>query len=114
MEEKCAVIMDFFAEIIAETIHAKKEAIVLDEPISSVGVDSIIAAEIRNKINKKCSINISIVDLLGGISIADLAGKHFNDINDLIIEDESEADLEALLNQLENLTEEEAALLLSK
>ncbi|MFD1907803.1 hypothetical protein ACFSQ7_33200 [Paenibacillus rhizoplanae] len=40
--------------------------------------------------------------------------KHFNDINDLIIEDESEADLEALLNQLENLTEEEAALLLSK
>ncbi|MFD2408324.1 type I polyketide synthase [Paenibacillus rhizoplanae] len=113
-EEKCAVIMDFFAEIIAETIHAKKEALVLDEPISSVGVDSIIAAEIRNKINKKCSINISIVDLLGGISIADLAGKHFNDINDLIIEDESEADLEALLNQLENLTEEEAALLLSK
>jgi len=113
-EEKCAVIMDFFAEIIAETVHAKKENVVLDEPISSVGVDSIIAAEIRNKINKKCGINISIVDILGGISISDLAKKYFNDINDLVIQEESEEELEELLSRLENLSEEEAALLLAK
>ncbi|WP_379129602.1 type I polyketide synthase [Paenibacillus sp. sgz500958] len=113
-EEKCVVIMDFFAEIIAETIHAKKENIVLEESISSVGVDSIIAAEIRNKINKKCSINVSIVDILGGISIADLAAKYFSDINELVVEEESAEEMEDLLLRLENMSEEEAALLLSK
>ncbi|WP_151732841.1 type I polyketide synthase ['Paenibacillus yunnanensis' Narsing Rao et al. 2020] len=112
-EEQISIVEDFFAGIIAETVHAQKESLDLNDPVSAIGVDSIIATEIRNLINKNAGINLSIVDILGGTSIAGLARKYWGDIAALIVEDSAE-ELEELLLRLENMSEEEAALLLAE
>ncbi|WP_150273101.1 type I polyketide synthase [Paenibacillus tepidiphilus] len=112
-EEQLGMVEDFFAGIIADTVHAQKESLDLDEPVSAVGVDSIIATEIRNQISKKAGINISIVDILGGTSISGLARKYWGDISALVVPESAE-ELEDLLQRLENMTEEEAALLLAE
>lgn len=74
------VIMEIFSEVIAEIIHAKREEIKYSEPLSKFGVDSIIAVEIRNRINDISDINISIVDILGGINIYEMCEKHYQEI----------------------------------
>ena len=104
------MIMDFISGIVAETVHAKKEEIVFDQSINAIGVDSIIATELRNRINKTCCINLSIVDILSGISVAQIAEKHYEEICQFLEEDE---DLESLLSQIENISEEEVKKMLN-
>ncbi len=108
--ERKQVIMDFISGIVAETVHAKKEEIVFDQSINAIGVDSIIATELRNRINKTCCINLSIVDILSGISVAQIAEKHYEEICQFLEEDE---DLESLLSQIENISEEEVKKMLN-
>lgn len=111
--ERMQLIMDFISGIVAETVHAKKEEIVLDQAINAIGVDSIIATELRNRINKACCINLSIVDILSGISITQIAEKHYEEICQFL-EDDDEDDLESLLAQIENISEEEVEKMLNE
>lgn len=110
-EDRKQYISEFFTVLIAETLHMKKEEILSSQPINAIGVDSIIATDLRNRISKACHVNVSIVDILGGISIDDLVEKLFEELCSFIVQ-EDEQDLEALLAEIENLSEEEAMSLL--
>lgn len=111
--ERKQMVEDFLATIVAETVHAKREEIVLDQPINAIGVDSIIATDLRNRINKSCYINVSIVDILSGISITELVAKHYEELCSFLVE-EDEEDLENLLSQIENISDEEVEAMLKE
>lgn len=67
----------------------------------------------RNRINKACCINLSIVDILSGINITQIAEKHYEEICQFL-EDDDEDDLESLLAQIEDISEEEVKKMLNE
>lgn len=110
-EDRKDVVMEAFRDVIAEIIHAKKEEVGYGESLSSLGVDSIIAVEIRNRINDISNINVSIVDILGGICIEEIYNKHYDEIaenieNHMLGVDEDD-ELSDILQDLSGMSEEE-------
>lgn len=111
-ENRKNMVMEMFSEITAEIIHAKKDEMKYTEPLNNIGVDSIIAVEIRNRINDISRINISIVDILGGMSIQEICDKYYHEICENIesyISDATEEYLELndILHDLSGMSEEE-------
>ncbi len=105
MEERIQRLADFFIDIVSEITYTSRELIYLDEPLNVIGVDSIIASEIRNKISEKCGITIAITDILGGLSLNKIANKSYELLLPQIESRRNE--YEKLLNELENMSDED-------
>ena len=58
---------------LARSMMIQVEAIDVARPVSSYGVDSLVAAEVRNWCFKELKADVSIFELLSGMSIAKLA-----------------------------------------
>jgi acyl carrier protein len=104
-EERINMIIEFFTGIVSEVTYISRENINPSEPLNVIGVDSIIATEIRNKINDKCGITIAITDILGGMSLDKIARKSYGLLVPHI--EAKQKELEEMLSSLETMSEEE-------
>lgn len=109
-EKRLERLMDNFVDIVSEITYISGESINKEEPLIAIGVDSIIATEIRNKINEKFGITIAITDILGGLSLSKIAEKSFVLLAPQI--EGRQKELEIMLAELDNMSEEEVKNLL--
>lgn len=119
-DKQLELIKNHIRSAIATILYSAADDIGFETPINSLGIDSIVAVEIRNKLNQILGVNVSVVEILSGTSITQLALKIAEPVikhaeavqtEKAVIGSE---DLSDLLNQIENLTDEEAVKLLNE
>jgi acyl transferase domain-containing protein/acyl carrier protein len=117
-EKQLELIRGHIRDVVAAILYSKAGDIDFETPINSLGIDSIIAVEMRNKLNQVFRANVPIVEILSGTSIKQLAVKIFEPViqhAQALQTQKAEFDPEdasELLDKIENLTEEEVAKLL--
>jgi len=116
-DERLELLTQHMQTIIARALHMKSEDIELEKSLIELGLDSMVATELRNRIELKVGISITIIDLLNNQSI----NHQINQISDLLdtllelntvedlVKDTSEEEITALLEQLESMSPEEIA-----
>jgi len=72
-----------------------------------LGMDSIMAVELKNRVEANLPLTLSVADLIVGLSVAELAGK----LNAQLAVDE---DIAALLDEVEGIPLEEVEALLKE
>jgi hybrid polyketide synthase/nonribosomal peptide synthetase FtdB len=114
-DSRFLLLEDKVTGIVARVLHMKQEDIEVDKSLTELGLDSMLATELRNKIELKLGAVLSIIDLLNSQSlshqikiIADQLDTllELNTIEDLL-ENTSDEELDSLLAQLEDMSEEE-------
>nr|ALQ32825.1 putative polyketide synthase [Fusarium dlaminii] len=71
--ERKQVVIRAIAAKLARAMSISPEDVVPSKPLSSYGVDSLMAVELRNWINKEFSSTVAVFDVIGSISIAGVA-----------------------------------------
>ncbi len=61
-------------ELVAQVMRLEKSRFNSDQPLNSLGLDSIMAVEIKNRVEVSLGVTLSVVDLLQGASVAGVAG----------------------------------------
>jgi acyl carrier protein len=64
-EEQKQLILASLRDIVAGVIFLQPEEIDADKPLNTLGMDSLMALEIRNRIRLRTGVSISIGDILG-------------------------------------------------
>ncbi|MCL2366506.1 MAG: type I polyketide synthase [Oscillospiraceae bacterium] len=114
-EPRIQLLEEKVINIVAKVLHMKQEDVEVDKTLTELGLDSMLATELRNKIELKLGAILTIIDLLSSQSlshqikmIADQLDTllELNTIEDLL-ENTSEEELDLLLAQLEDMSEEE-------
>ncbi|MEU6009331.1 beta-ketoacyl synthase N-terminal-like domain-containing protein [Streptomyces sp. NPDC047453] len=63
-----------FALSVKDVLGSTSTDVALDEPLTSFGLDSLMAVELRNDIQSRLGITLQITDFLGGATISSVAG----------------------------------------
>ncbi|WP_218005066.1 type I polyketide synthase [Actinomadura macra] len=71
--ENDAQVEDLFVERVAEVLGLKAERINIRRPLNKMGLDSLMAVELRNRLERDLGVKIPIVSILKGGSIASVA-----------------------------------------
>nr|ALQ32786.1 putative polyketide synthase [Fusarium babinda] len=71
--ERRQVVIRAIAAKLARAMSISHEDVEPNKPLSSYGVDSLMAVELRNWINKEFSATVSVFDIIGGVSISGVA-----------------------------------------
>ncbi|KAF5654405.1 polyketide synthase [Fusarium sp. NRRL 25303] len=71
--ERQQVVIRAIAVKLARAMSISLEDVEPSKPLSSYGVDSLMAVELRNWINKEFSSTVAVFDIIGSISIAGVA-----------------------------------------
>lgn len=89
-------------------MRLEPDELIPTQPLDMLGMDSVMAVELKNNIEDKFGVPLSMVDLLQGSSISDLAGQILSRLN---LED---ATIALLLEQVEEMSLEQVAELLQE
>jgi acyl transferase domain-containing protein len=110
-QERQTLLADYLHELVAKVLRIQRSRFDLQQPLNTLGMDSMIAIELKNQIDHHLRVNISVVDLLQGSSVMLITSRL---LPQLAFEDQpDEDDIEALLQDIEQLSEEEAQQFLS-
>jgi natural product biosynthesis luciferase-like monooxygenase protein len=71
--ERQRILETYLYELIAKSLRLPAMTLKVDQSLADLGLDSLIALEMRNRIRKEVGVNIPIVKFLYGPSIAQLA-----------------------------------------
>ena len=71
--ERAGVILSLLSEHVAKILGHAPEDLDLDEPLTDMGLDSLMAVELRNWIEGGLRMNLPAVELLRGPSVTQLA-----------------------------------------
>jgi acyl carrier protein len=71
--ERRQIVVRAVAVKLARAMSISPDDVEPSKPLSSYGVDSLMAVELRNWINKEFSTVIAVFDIIGGVSIAKVA-----------------------------------------
>jgi myxalamid-type polyketide synthase MxaD len=105
--ERQELIEDKLREALVKIMRMESGNLDAQQPLDTLGMDSIMAVELKNQIEESLEVTLSVVDLLQGASISNLAERILSLLN---LEDD--AKLAEMLAQIEELSSEEVALLL--
>ncbi|NJN67598.1 MAG: acyl carrier protein [Chloroflexaceae bacterium] len=111
--ERPTVLADYLHDLVAKVLRIERSRFDVQQPLNTLGMDSMIAIELKNQIDHHLRVNVSVVDLLQGSHVMQLTSRI---LPQLVLEttgDGDEDDIEALLRDIEQLSDEEARQLLS-
>lgn len=72
-EENMEVLCDTLREVVADIFKAKPETLDLNSNLNNLGMDSLMVSELRGKLLTVFNVEVSLVELLKGLSISQLA-----------------------------------------
>jgi acyl carrier protein len=105
--EQLKTVESMVSEEIANILKIPVDQIERTRRVDSLGIDSLIAVELERKLQKRIGVRVASVDFLGGVSIAQLAENFLNllevpVLNAQSVDDMSEAELDAMIEELSN------------
>ena len=114
-EARMELLEEQVISIVSRAMHMKQEDIEMEKSLTELGLDSMVATELRTKIELRLGAILTVIDLLNNQPLRETVEKiadqldtllELNTIEDLI-EGTSEEELDELLAQLEEMSEEE-------
>jgi len=75
VERHPALIQDYLCGVVASVLGLKANQIDPAQPLIELGVDSLMAVEVRNSVASSLNITLSPADVLNGATTVDLAGR---------------------------------------
>lgn len=111
--ERQTLMMSHLQDIAARVLSLSRSKLSPEQSLSNFGLDSMMAIELKNRIDDHFRINIAIVDLLKGPSIVQLSKQISAQITDLSAEGADEETAE-ILQELENYSSDELKALLNE
>ena len=119
-DEREAALRTYLGEQIARTLDLNTTAVNVDEPLTHLGIDSLMAMEIKNRVERELSVTISIARFLEGPTISGLTAMLLPQLAQQPPDAESsppdheEIEFAKTFAEFECTSEEEAATLLEK
>ncbi|HVA87590.1 MAG TPA: SDR family NAD(P)-dependent oxidoreductase [Candidatus Saccharimonadales bacterium] len=74
-EDRQRLVEEFVQTELAKVLELDRDALPLDQPLSTVGLDSLMALELKNRVEVGLAINLPIVSLIQGPSITQLSAE---------------------------------------
>jgi acyl transferase domain-containing protein/aryl carrier-like protein len=71
--ERHVLLRRFVTEMVSDVIGFAAETLNVDDPLTSMGLDSLMALELKNRFEKDLAVSVSVVSLLEGPSIQELS-----------------------------------------
>jgi len=96
-DERHSLIVQFLREQVADVMRFDVYQVAADQPLSQLGLDSMMAVELKNRIDRELRVTLPMVAFLSGPSIHELAEK----VDRLIDDDHLEADSQVNLPRVE-------------
>ncbi len=110
-DERPALLADYLHQLTAKVLRIERARFDTAQPLHTLGMDSMLAIELKNQIDHYLRVNISVVELLQGSSVMLLATRI---LPQLVFAAPAEMDdIETLLQDIEQLSAAEAAHLLA-
>lgn len=72
-DERAVVLGEYLGEVVARVLGLEAEQVSTEETLSSLGLDSMMAIEMKHRIEVVLQIDVSVLDLLQGATISMLA-----------------------------------------
>ena len=72
-EERPAALQGFIRGELATVLQLDPDELPIDRPLNTVGLDSLMALELKNKVEVGLSVNLPIVSLIQGPTIEELS-----------------------------------------
>jgi NAD(P)-dependent dehydrogenase (short-subunit alcohol dehydrogenase family) len=112
--ERALLLESFLCEQVALVLQIPLARIETRRPLAAMGLDSMMAVQIKNQVDAALGVNVNLVKFLEGATIADIARSLSDDVAAGPGEREPprEAVPTALLDRLDQLTEDEVEALL--
>ena len=76
-----ALLLEFLRAQLSMTLGTSPERIPCDQPLLSLGVDSLLALEMKNRVEAELHVSVRIVELLEGPTLTTLAASLMTQIN---------------------------------
>jgi acyl carrier protein len=105
-------VLDLWIEVLQRSVALKVSEISIEDNFFELGGHSLIATQIVSRLREKYQMDLPLRQLFENPTVAGIAGLIAQSLSKEV-QGEGDEDLEALLAELEGLTEEEARLLLS-
>lgn len=83
--DQSVLMADLVKQIVGSVLKSEPDSISIDRPVSELGIDSLMAAEIQVQFESRLGLAISVLELIGDTNIRSLAAKMLDSINDEII-----------------------------
>lgn len=71
--DQFAALVESLSQRIRQTLGHTSEGVQKDVPLAQLGLDSLLAIELKNEIETRLHVEVSMTDFLGGATIEDLA-----------------------------------------
>ncbi|HEX8359677.1 MAG TPA: type I polyketide synthase, partial [Longimicrobium sp.] len=110
-EEQPTMLTQHLKEMAAFVLRLEAERFEAGDALTTLGLDSMMAIELKNRMEHGLGVSVAVVELLKGASVAELAGR----ILPQLLEREApmDAEAQAILEQIQQLSPEQVEELLA-
>jgi len=110
--DRVHVLEQYVAERLARVLRLPSAKVDTSEPVNRLGLDSLVAVELRNRIARDLGVDVPVLQLLSGVNISELAGYLVEQVQDAASAtarpQDSTGQIEQILQQMDSLSDEEA------
>ncbi|NEP00100.1 MAG: SDR family NAD(P)-dependent oxidoreductase, partial [Symploca sp. SIO2E9] len=114
------ILLDYIADIVLKVLGLDRSQLQVNQPLDSMGLDSLMSAELKNRLSSNLEVDIPMVSFIQGVTVVDLVTQIkqlLGDVNiaESLVENPTKItdDSAELLQNLEQLSDEEVEKLLN-
>jgi acyl carrier protein len=105
--ERRGLVEGFLVEQIAQVLKCSPTRVDAHEPLNRLGIDSLMAVELKNRVEADLETNLPVTALLQGPSLSQLAAQLLEGLDAPTADDPSAPEEDGLEAQVEGLTDDE-------
>lgn len=72
MEDRAAIVIQSLSKKLARALSIETEDVDADQPLHALGVDSLVAVELRNWIGREFAADVAVFEIMGGRTVRDI------------------------------------------